>query len=112
VSVIPSVVEGSGPSSSRRDAAAASMPHILRMTTDDTSPAARELISRRNREMSLQEKLERLRAITLAANRMALAGLRMRHPDRSEGELLLQLARVRLGDDLVRRVYGDSTPLE
>jgi hypothetical protein len=51
-------------------------------------------------------------ASALAANRMALAGLRLRHPERTDGELLLQLARLRLGDDLVRRVYGDAAPLE
>jgi hypothetical protein len=43
---------------------------------------------------------------------MALAGLRLRHPERTDGELLLQLARLRLGDDLVRRVHGDAAPLE
>lgn len=45
--------------------------------------------------------------LTLAANMLALAGLRERFPTATEGELLLRLARLRLGDDLVRRVYGE-----
>jgi hypothetical protein len=73
---------------------------------NDTAPAMAELLRRRYAAMSLTEKAERLRAITLAANRMALAGLRARHPHASESSLLLELARMRLGDDLVRRVYG------
>ena len=48
-----------------------------------------------------------MRAVTLAANQIALAGLRLRHPDATERELLLVLARLRLGDDLVELVYGD-----
>ena len=73
---------------------------------NDTAPAMAELLRRRYAAMSPTEKAERLRAITLAANRMALAGLRARHPQASESSLLLELARMRLGDDLVRRVYG------
>ena len=73
---------------------------------DDTAPAVRELLNRRYAAMSLGEKAERLRAVTLGANHMALARLRTRHPHASESRLLLELARLRLGDDLVRRVYG------
>lgn len=76
------------------------------MSVNDTDAAAQRFLDRRYAEMSLAEKAERLRAVTLAANRMALAGLRLRHPGASEGELLLELARLRLGDDLVKRVYG------
>jgi len=56
--------------------------------------------------MSPAEKLDCMRAVTLAANRLALAGLRAHHPDATEGALLLELAKRRLGEDLVRRVYG------
>lgn len=73
---------------------------------NDTAPATRELLRRRYAVMSLADKAERLRAITLAANQMALVGLRARHPHASDTDLLLELARLRLGDDVVRRVYG------
>src|SRR5205085_5000331 len=83
-------------------------PHICAMAINDTSIAAQQVLDRRYAEMSFAEKADRVRAITLAANQMALAGLRLRHPDASERELLLALARLRLGDDLVERVYGDG----
>ena len=76
------------------------------MSVSDTSLAAQAAVERRYAEMSFAEKAERVRAVTLAANQMALAGLRLRHPSASQGELLLALARLRLGDDLVDRVYG------
>ena len=75
---------------------------------DDTSDAARQVVRERLAAMSPAERIERIRAITLAANHMALTGLRMRHPSASEGQLLLELARMRLGPELVRRVYGDG----
>jgi hypothetical protein len=74
--------------------------------TNDTTRAARTIVRSRLASMSLGERLERLRAVTLAANRIALAGVRMRNPSASEGELLLELARLRLGRELTRRVYG------
>ena len=76
------------------------------MSVSDTSLAAQAAVERRYAEMSFAEKAERVRAVTLAANQMALAGLRLRHPSASERELLLALARLRLGEDLVDRVYG------
>ena len=78
------------------------------MSVNDTSSAAQQVVDRRYASMSSAEKVERVRAITRAANQMALAGLRLRHPGASEGELLLELAKLRLGDDLARRVYGDG----
>ena len=78
------------------------------MSLNDTSVAAQEAVDRRYAEMSFAERAECVRAVTLAANQMALAGLRLRHPDASEGELLLALARLRLGDELVDRVYHDG----
>lgn len=78
------------------------------MTVNDTSDAAQQVVDRRYAAMSMAEKVALLRAVTLAANQMSLTGLRLRHPEASEGELLLRLARLRLGDDLVERVYGSA----
>lgn len=84
------------------------LPHISDMSVSDTSAAAQAAVDQRYAEMSFAEKAERVRAVTHAANQMALAGLRLRHPDESQRELLLALARLRLGDDLVDRVYGNG----
>jgi hypothetical protein len=56
--------------------------------------------------MSPAEKLKRMSELTLAVNQLALAGLRARHPRESQQQLLLRLARLRLGTDVVDRVYG------
>lgn len=76
------------------------------MSVSDTSKGAQEVIDRRYASMSVAEKVERLRDLTRAVNQMALAGLRLRHPTANERELLLELAKLRLGNDLVDRVYG------
>jgi hypothetical protein len=73
---------------------------------DDTSADARAVMRRLYASMSPAEKLKRMSELTLAANQLALAGLRMRYPDEADAELLLRLARTRLGDELTDRVYG------
>jgi hypothetical protein len=73
---------------------------------DDTSADARAVLHELYASMTPGDKLGRMRELTLAANRLALAGLTTRHPGESRRELLLRLARLRLGDDLVDRVYG------
>ena len=72
----------------------------------DTSPEVWEKQLELYRRMTPAEKAEGVRALTLAVNRVALAGLRQRYPAASESELRLRLAAVRLGADLVARAYG------
>lgn len=79
-----------------------------RSIIDDTSPEAREVLRRIYAAMSATEKIRRLSELTLAANQLTLVGLRSRHPSESERSLLLRLARIRLGEDLARRVYGEA----
>jgi hypothetical protein len=74
----------------------------------DTDPDVLERMSALYASMTPAEKLARVRDLTLAVNALALAGLRARHPDESEGQLLLRLARRRLGEDIVARAYPRS----
>ena len=60
--------------------------------------------------MTPAEKLERVRQLTLTSARLALAGLRERHPDETDRALLLRLAHIRLGRALAERAYGESPP--
>ena len=80
----------------------------------DTDAETLEVLFELYRRMTPADKLRRVRELTLTVNRLALEGLRRRHPEDSGGELLLRLARARLGDDVVNRVYGsageDSVP--
>jgi hypothetical protein len=59
--------------------------------------------------MTPAQKLRRVSELTSIVNRLALAGLRSRHPDDSNEQLRLRLARIRLGDDVVDAVYGSTT---
>jgi hypothetical protein len=72
----------------------------------DTTPRAYELQFEKLRMMSPQQKGEILTALTLAVQDLALAGLRMQHPNEADDELRLRLAVRRLGAETVRRAYG------
>lgn len=73
---------------------------------DDTSAEARAVVRERYALMTPAEKLRRMSELTLAANQLALVGLAARYPGESRPKLLLRLARLRLGNDLVDRAYG------
>jgi hypothetical protein len=73
---------------------------------DDTSSDTRKVLRELYASMTPAEKLRRMSELTLAASQLALAGLAARHPQESRSELLLRLARLRLGDELVDRAYG------
>ena len=78
----------------------------------DTTPEAFEVYAALIAKQSPAERAALTRSLTLTANTLALAGLRMRHPESTEHELLLRLAVLRLGADVVERVYGWRTPAD
>lgn len=62
------------------------------------------------RGMSAADKARQFCDATLTANALALAGLRRRHPGAGESELLLRLAVLCLGEELVVHAYGWRPP--
>ncbi|MBI2535416.1 MAG: hypothetical protein HYW06_00235 [Gemmatimonadetes bacterium] len=76
----------------------------------DTSPEALAKQIELYRRMTSVQKARLVRDVTLTANTMGLAGLRQRHPAASERELLLRLAVLRLGEELVARAYQWRPP--
>lgn len=80
------------------------------MTTahQDTDPAIARRFDARYARMSPTDKLCRVRQLTLAVARLALAGRRMREPRSDDTEHLWELARQRLGSETFARVYGDA----
>jgi hypothetical protein len=72
----------------------------------DTSPEAEARHVELYRRMTPAEKAQRVSDLTQGACRLALAGLRSRHPSADERELLLRLAVLRLGAEAVARAYG------
>lgn len=63
------------------------------------------------RAMSSVEKLDAVRAATRAALQLAMAGIRLRHPDANDEECRLRLARLTLGPELAARVHPESSRL-
>jgi len=76
----------------------------------DTTRDADAIRFERYARMSPAEKARRVVDLTRTACTLALAGLRSRHPEAHEAELLLRLAELRLGAETVRRAYGWRAP--
>ncbi|HET7711447.1 MAG TPA: hypothetical protein VFL80_05920 [Thermoanaerobaculia bacterium] len=77
----------------------------------DTTPAAERIRAHLLARMSPEEKLERVRELTLAVQRLSFTGLRAMHPQATDDEIWLRMATYRLGKEVVRRVYGRATDL-
>lgn len=75
----------------------------------DTDPAALRQLDALYARMAPADKLRRVRQLTLAVNRLALAGRQMRDPELGRAEHLRQLARQRLGPEAFARIY-DAEP--
>jgi hypothetical protein len=73
----------------------------------DTHPKMEALQIRLLREAPPWRKMEMLAGLNASAKSLALAGLRQRYPQASEGELRRRLADLLLGEDLARKVYGE-----
>jgi hypothetical protein len=71
----------------------------------DTTPEALAVHATLLADRSPLQRAERVRDLTATASILALAGLRERHPRATEQELLLRLAVLRLGAEVVARVY-------
>jgi hypothetical protein len=73
----------------------------------DTDPKMEALQIRLLRKAPAWRKMQMLAAMNSASRRLAISGLRMRHPHASEAELRRHLAGLLLGEELARKVYGD-----
>ena len=74
---------------------------------EDTSARAEEVQFALLRAMTPQQRAEIFTGLTLAVQELAMAGLRQCH-DAGDDELRLRLAARRLGNDVVKRVWGWS----
>lgn len=78
----------------------------MRPFSDDTDPAAHALYIRLLRKRSPAERLETTQRLRVAAEAMALAGLRRAHPHDDEATLRLRLAARKYGPELMRAAFG------
>ncbi len=77
----------------------------------DTTPEAHELQLRLLRAMTPAQRLALTARIRRGAESMAEARLRAQYPN-DDRRICLRLAALRLGDELVRTVYGWDPELE
>jgi hypothetical protein len=74
----------------------------------DTSRDAEDVQLRAWRSMPSADKIRQILGLCRAARHLAVAGLRARHPDASDAELMVRLASFTLGPRLARLVYPDT----
>ncbi|MHC4518227.1 MAG: hypothetical protein ACYTAS_06545 [Planctomycetota bacterium] len=73
---------------------------------DDTSPEMRQVQYELYRGMSEAEKVRCVFETYRAGQRLAMTGIRMRHPEASEEEVRRRWAREHLGAELFDAAYG------
>jgi len=79
---------------------------MIRHALGDTHALMERVLINGYQAMSPVQKLERVRAMTEAIERLAMADIRRRHPDADDREHALRLASRRIPPDLMRRAFG------
>jgi hypothetical protein len=74
---------------------------------EDTDLAADEVQRRIYSQLGGKGRIAIAFRLTDAVRRLALEGIRQRHPDYTEAQVQQAFARLRLGDDLVRAIWPD-----
>jgi hypothetical protein len=78
----------------------------------DTHPKVEALQIELWRRASPTRKMHMLAQLNASVQMLALAGLRSRFPDATESELRRKLADLVLGEELARKVYGETNRAE
>jgi hypothetical protein len=77
------------------------------MRPTDTSPEAWRIFLDGLLQMSPAQKMQRALELSETVRSAAEAGLRQRFPQADDRQIFLRLARLVLGAELARKVYGD-----
>jgi hypothetical protein len=77
----------------------------------DTSEQAGRLQIELWRRMSPGQKLQLASGLTRASRAFCLAGIRRRHPEASEKEVMLRFALITLGPELTEKAYPEAVAL-
>ncbi len=72
----------------------------------DTRPEARAILTALYRKAGQERCLRMALQMSADYRAVAVSGIRFRRPDATETEVRRELARILLGEDLARRVYG------
>ena len=76
------------------------------MGKTDTSKESMEVLVGLYRQMTPEEKLHRVFDAYAMGRRLAMAGIRDRHPDWNERQVWREWAKRHLGEELFEKVYG------
>ncbi len=76
------------------------------MSKTDTSRESMEVLVGLYRQMPPEQKLRRVFDAYAMGRRLAMAGIRDRHPDWNEQQVWREWARRHLGEELFEKVYG------
>ena len=80
----------------------------MSVLSSDTHPKMEALQIQLWRQASPTRKMNMLAQLNSSTRLLALTGLRSRYPLASEAELRRKLADLLLGEELARKVYGES----
>lgn len=75
----------------------------------DTARQAEQMQVELWRGMSPLSKVQAVSALTRSVLQLSLAGIRQRHPEATDAECKLRLARLTLGPELAVRVYPEAS---
>jgi hypothetical protein len=78
----------------------------------DTHPKMEALQIQLLRQASPTRKMNMLAQLNASARLLALTGLRAQYPQASEAELRRKLAGLLLGEELARKLYGETSHAE
>ena len=81
----------------------------MSMLSSDTHPKMEALQIQLWRQSSPSRKMHMLAQLNASAHMLAMMGLRSRYPQASEAELRRRLADLLLGEELARKVYGETS---
>jgi len=76
----------------------------------DTSPEMWKVFVDLYRKMPVSEKLRKTFEWSASIRNLSEVGMRRRYPNADDREIFLRMARMTLGDELFRKVYGDVLP--
>jgi hypothetical protein len=81
----------------------------MSLLSSDTHPKMEALQIQLWRQASPTRKMHMLAQLNAAAHLLAWTGLRSQFPQASEAELRFKLAVLLLGEELARKVYGETS---
>ena len=79
------------------------------MNKTDTTPEAMQVMTDLYRRMSPARKIELVFDAYHTGRQLAMAGIRIQHPNASKNEIWHLWAKHHLGENLYNKVYGNRT---